>query len=137
MIYYGLKGDLKTGGSPGGAYMWPGTQAATNGTFPDPGTPAAYFRAQQPLILSGISASLATAPGAGHTVVIQVRRTPVGGSIADVTNYRLTFGAADTEQSYYNTSQTFAAGDKIHVLISYTGGNANTAHDITVQLDCF
>jgi hypothetical protein len=136
-LFYGLQGDLKTGGSPGGAYMWIGTQAATNNTFPDPSTPAAFYRAQQPFILSGITASMATAPGTGNTTTITVRRTPSGGSIADVSGYSLVFGATDTNKTFYSGSQTFGAGDLIHVLVSYTGGSANTSHDLNVQLDCF
>jgi len=139
-IYYGLKGDLEAGGSPDGAYMWPGTQLVTNNKFPDPGAPAAFYRFQQPGILSGISAFMTTGPGlsgANHTTTITVRRTPVGGSIADITGFTLIFTDTDTTKSFYNGSQTFSAGDKIHVFISYTGGGGNTSHDITVQLDCF
>ena len=139
-IYFGLKGDLKTGNSPNGAYMWPGTQAATNNTFPDPGSPAAFYRFQQPGILSGISVFMIGGPGLSgdnHTTTITVRKTPVGGSIADVTGYTLIFTDTENEKAFYNGSQTFSAGDKLHLFISYTGGNGNTSHDITVQLDCF
>jgi hypothetical protein len=137
-LFYGLKGELKSGGSPSGAYMWLGTQAATNNTFPDPSTVVpAFYRAQQPFILSGMSVSLGIAPGTGHTTTILVRRTPSGGTIASITDYTLTFSNAEKDKSYYNTSQTFGAGDKIHVFVSFTGGSANTTYDISVQLDCF
>jgi hypothetical protein len=137
IIYYGLKGELRSGGSPAGAYMWPGTQAATNNIFPDPTTPAAYFRAQQPFILSGINARMNVPPGTGNSVVINVQRTPLGGTISDVPNYSLNFGETTTDLAYYNSSQTFGAGDLLHVFVSYTGGSGNTANDITVQVDCF
>lgn len=137
-LYYGLKGDLKTGNSPSGGYMWPGTQAATNNVFPDPDlTSPAFYRAQQPFILSGMVVFLSTAPGTGNSTTVTVRRTPSGGSIADVTGYSVTLSNAQTSASFYSGSQTFGAGDRIHVLISYTGGNANASHDVTVQLDCF
>jgi hypothetical protein len=137
-IYYGMKGDLKTGGSPSGAYMWPGTQAATNNIFPDPEvTLPAFYRAQQPLILSGMAVFMAIGPGSGNTTTVKVRRTPVGGTIADVTDYSIVFSNAETTKSFYSGSQTFSAGDKVHVLVSYSGGSANTTHDITVQLDMF
>lgn len=136
-IYYGLKGNLTTGNEAAGAYMWPGTQAATNHVFPDSGTPAAFYKFQQPGILSGISISLSVGPGTGYTTTFIVRRTPVGGSIADVTGYTLVFADTDTNKTYYNSSQTFATGDKIHVFVSYTGGGSNTTHDISLQLDCF
>jgi hypothetical protein len=76
-------------------------------------------------------------PGTGNTTVVTIRRTPVVGSIADVTNYTLSFTGAEFNKSFYSGSQTFSAGDRIHVFISYTGGSGNTTHDITVQLDCF
>jgi len=136
-IYYGLKGDLKDGGSTA-AYMWPGTQAATNNIFPDPDTTnPAFYRVQQPFILSGMIAYMRTAPGVGHTTTITVRRTPFGGTIADVPLFSLVFNETDTFKSYYNSSQTFGAKDLIHVYVTYTGGNGNTTHDIIVQLDCF
>lgn len=137
-LFYGLKGDLKTGGSPSGGYMWVGTQAATNNTFPDPDTTLpAFYRAQQPFILAGMTVFMATSPGTGNTTTFVVRRTPSGGTISDVTNYSLVFSNSDTQKSFYSGSQTFSAGDKIHVFVSYTGGASNTSHDITVQLDCF
>lgn len=136
-IFFGLKGDLKTGNSPGGAYMWPGTMEATPNTFPDPGAPAAFYRFQQPAILSGICVFLTTGPGSTYTTTVTIRRTPAGGSIADITGYTLVFTGSDTAKSYYSSSQDFVNGDRIHVLVSYTGGNSNTSHDLTVMLDCF
>jgi hypothetical protein len=134
-LYYGLRGNIKDGAASG--YLWPGTQAASN-LFPDTTTPAAYYRTQQPFILSGMNAHLTTATGTGHNATVNVRRTPAGSTgIADVPNYSLAFGATGTDRSIYNVSQTFGAGDLIHVQLTYTGGNGNTAQDLTVQLDCF
>jgi hypothetical protein len=133
-IYYGLKGDIKNGSND--AYLWPGTQAISGGVFPDPGTPIAYYRVQQPSLISGIAASINTAPGTGHTVTLLVRVTPSGGSITD-TVFTVTFGATDTNMTFYNASYRVNTGDKIHVQLSYTGNNANAAHDLTVQLDMF
>ena len=133
-LYYGLRGNLNVGATSG--YLWPGTQAVSN-SFPDTTSPPAYYRAQQPFILSGMNAHLTGVAGTGHNVTVKVRRTPFGGSIADVTGYSVTFGAAENDKSVYSTSQTFGAGDLIHVQLSYTGNNDNAAHDLTVQLDCF
>jgi len=49
----------------------------------------------------------------------------------------LTFTGATINQSYYNSSQDFVAGDLLHFGVTYTGGNRNTTTDITVQLDVF
>jgi hypothetical protein len=136
-LYYGLKGNLKTGGS-NVAYMWPGTQAATNNTFPDPDlVNPAFYRVQQPFLLSGMIAFMRIGPEVGQTVTIKVRRTPYLGVIEDVTNFVLIFTGTETFKSYYNSSQRFGAKDLIHVQIIVSNYNATTAHDLTVQLDCF
>jgi hypothetical protein len=134
-LYYGLRGNIKDGAASG--YLWPGTQAASN-LFPDTTTPAAYYRTQQAFILSGMNAHLTTAASTGRDVIVNVRRTPAGSTgIADVPNYSVPFGATGTDVSIYNVSQTFGAGDLIHVQLTHTGGNGNTAQDLTVQLDLF
>jgi hypothetical protein len=133
-IYYGLKGDIKDATSA--AYLWPGTQAIANGKFPDPGTPAAYYRIQQPTLLAGLSVGLNAAPGTGHSVTILVRHTPYGGSITD-TAFTVTLTNAETFKNFYSSSHTMNVGDYVNVQLSYTGGNANTASDLTVQLDLF
>jgi hypothetical protein len=72
-VYYGLKGNISGAGS---GYLWPGTQAVSGGTFPDPGLPAAYYRVQQPSLISGISASLNIAPGGTNTLTLSVYVLP-------------------------------------------------------------
>jgi hypothetical protein len=135
-IYFGLRGDLKNGTS--GGYMWPGTMVAAAGGsgFPDTGTPPAFYRVQQPALISGLSCGLAGAPGTGNTLTVLVRYTPFGGSITS-TAFTVTFGATDLVQNYYNASVRVNTGDRIHIQVSYTGGNGNTSHDLTVQLDMF
>jgi len=135
-LYYGLKGNLAVGTADG--YLWPGTQAVGNNTFPDSSLPPAFYRFQQPGILSGINVHCTTGPTGAHATTLQVYKTIGGtGSVIGVTGYRIGFAGGTTDGSYYNTSQDFAAGDHIHVGITYTGGNANETHDITVQLDIF
>jgi hypothetical protein len=135
-VFYGLRGDLKSGTT--GGYLWPGTVIASGSVngFPDTGTPQAFYRIQQPALISGIACSLAAAPGTGNTVTVLVRYTPVGGSITS-TAFTVTFGATDLQQNYYNASLRVNTGDRIHIQISYTGDNGNTAHDLSVQLDMF
>ena len=135
-LYYGLRGDLKNGTS--GGYMWPGTMVAAAGGsgFPDTGTPEAYFRIQQPCLIAGLSAGLSGAPGTGNALTVLIWHTPFGGTITS-TPFTVTFGATDTVKNFYNASLTVGTGDRIHVQVTYTGGNGNTAHDLTVQVDTF
>jgi hypothetical protein len=138
VVYYGLKGSLKDGVN---GYLWPGTQAVENSghrTFPDPGLPAAFYRIQQPAILSGLNVTCITGPGASDTTVIQVYHTPVGGSKTSIPNFIATLtGITGSSVSYYNSSYDLAAGDRIHVGVTYSGGNGNTTHDLSIQLDMF
>jgi len=83
IIHYALKGNIT---SAGAGYLWPGTQAVSAGTFPDPGLPAAYFRIQQNCLLSGLSAGLnvpcgGTGSGSTLTVTANVTR------LANLTTY--------------------------------------------------
>jgi hypothetical protein len=285
IVYYGLRGDIKNG--PIGGYLWPGTQTAVGSTptYPDTGIPAPYFRAQQPLLISGLSASLSSEPGTGNTVTAAVYYTsiaslsnraatysgyisgttltvtsaiigtitvgqPVSGQGIDLNTYivsgsgltwtiypsqtagsvgspiaitngvpssiftgsiapggggtgtltissftppyiagsiaigqyvagstttagtyitastanplvwtlnnsqtvgstslstnrisstpfTVTFGATDTQKTFYDASVRLNTGDRIHAYVSHTGGNNNTAHDLTVQIDLF
>jgi len=142
-LFYGAVGTLNTSGNPGTgtpAHLWPGSLIVhgSGGQFiqyPDITTPPARYRIQQPLILAGISVNVNTAPGTGHTTTITVRKTPVGGSIAD-TVYSVELSNADTTVRKYDASVNFAAGDLLHVRISYdAAGNATT--DVSIQLDLF
>ena len=133
-VYYGLKGSLKDGSI---GYLWPGTQAVANNVFPDPGTPAAYYRIQQPCLLSGMYTALTTAPSGSNTVTILVRHTPIStGTITD-TVFTVTFTGTDKIKTFYNSSLTLNTGDQIHVYCTLSSGPSNVAHDLTVQLDIF
>jgi len=136
-LYYGLRGLLRTGMNQNlSGYLWPGTMAATNNVFPDRTLPAAYYRLQQPTILSGITAHFNTAPGTGGTTTISVQRTVSGGTATTISGFTLVFGATDTDKSFYNASQTFSAGDYLHVHVIYTDAGNQTS-DIAIQLDLF
>ena len=136
-VYYGLKGDVKTATS--GGYLWPGTQEVKGNVFPDTGSPPAYYRIQQPTILSGMSAGINVVAGSTNTTTVLVKYTPYGGSITN-TIFTVTFGPTDLFKNFYNGSLALNTGDQIHVELTYTSGggpNANAAHDLTVQLDMF
>jgi hypothetical protein len=134
-IYYGLKGLIKSATHAAG-YLWPGTLTINNG-FPDVTLPPAFYRIQQPVLLSGISSSLNVAPGTGYSLTITVHYTPFGGSLITTSPFTVTFSNAETSKSFYDSSLRLNTGDLIHLYISYTGGNSNTAADATVQLDMF
>ena len=138
ILYFGLKGAITSATS--GAYLWPGTQAIAIGVFPDPTIPAAYFRVQQPVILSGLSIGLNVAPGGTNTVVFLVRYTPVSTGIITDTAFTITLTGASLTGNYYNSSLSLNTGDRLHLYMTYTtgsGGNANAANDITAQIDLF
>jgi hypothetical protein len=133
-LYYGLKGEIKNGAD--GGYLWPGTQVVS-ASFPDTTSPPAYYRIQQPCLLSGLSVGLNAAAGTGHDVTILVRYTPIATGTVTSTSFTVTLGATDLVQHFYNASLRLATGDRLHVQLSYTGNNGNTANDLTVQLDMF
>jgi len=142
-LFYGAIGTLNKSSNPGTgtpAYLWPGSVTIHDGggqfiQYPDVTATPPFFRVQQPMILSGMSASLNVAPGTGHSTTVIVRKTPSGGSIAD-TVYSLTFSNAQTSLSKYDASVNFAAGDYLHLRIYYDAA-ANATQDVSVQLDCF
>ena len=134
-IFYGLKGNLTS--APSGGYLWSGTQGVSAGVFPDPGIPAAYYRIQQPTILSGLFASLNIPTGSAQSVTVLVKRTPDGGTIGD-TIFTVTLSNTEVTKTFYNGSVDLNVRDKLHVYVTYTGNSGNnTAHDLSVQLDMF
>jgi hypothetical protein len=106
----------------------------------------AYYRIQQPAILSGMAAFLAIPPNTngatGSSTTVTIYRTPVGSDyqfgLCPVANYTKTFSGTDLLETYYDSSKTFSAGDRIHAFLSYTSGaTGNSSHDFTLQLDMF
>jgi hypothetical protein len=141
VIYYGLRGSM-VGGGVGSGYLWPGTQAVS-ASFPDTGTPPAYFRIQQPCILAGMSVGLNLSCGPlplQNFLTFTVRKTPISTGILVDTSYTLTLSGGELASTYYNASVNFATGDYLSTYLSIGnagGGNANRAHDVTLQLDLF
>jgi hypothetical protein len=144
-LYYGLRGNITDGPNVGAtAWCWPGTQAfsRTGGTgiFPDTSNPPAFYRIQQPSLLSGMSASLGTLPGSTDTVTVGVYYTTAGGSYPGNYNntlFNVIFTSLTSKNiTIYNSSTRLTTGDYIHLQLTYTG-NTNTAADFNVQLDFF
>ena len=120
-----------------------------SGTMPDTTTPPAYYRIQQPSIISGMSCGLNVSPNFGLTngtnsVTITIQYTPIATGIIVTTIFTVTIpsttGGTDTNGSFYNSSLTLNSGDRLHLYVSYVsgnGGNAIKAQDLTVQVDLF
>jgi len=132
-IFYGLKGNLSSGS---GGYLWPGTQAVTQNVFPDiDGTLPAYYRCQQPTIISGFSVGLTVAPGFSPlTMSIWYSRAATPGTLV-ATPFTLIL-TSGTSGSFYNASVSLNTGDRIHVLAQFVR-NLTQGHDLTVQVDLF
>ena len=132
-IFYCARGSVtatKTG------YLWPGTQTFSNGAVPDETTPAARYRVQQPLIVSGLMASCAVGPGAGSNATVTVcKNAATGAAISGATAITVTLsGTAAETVKYYNTSVNFNTGDYISVYVNISG---NALQDLAIQVDCF
>jgi hypothetical protein len=121
-------GTTSTSGQTVAGYVWSLTSAP------------AYYRMQQPALLSGMTASVSTNVGAGKTCVLQVYRTPGGADlqrgITLVKNYTLTIDNTANSQSYYNSSRMFSASDRLSLFLTYSGLTPSV-HDMSVQLDLF
>ena len=133
-LYYGCRGVIT---NTNAGYLWVGTEAFLNSTpkYPDASTPAAAYRAQQPMIVSGLSVTCGTAPGAGHALTITVcKGATTGASLSNPTSMTVTITETNTTGSYYNSSVNFAQGDLLNV---YFTTNSPHLADVSVQVDCF
>jgi len=118
-IYYGLRGFIKDGTTPGTTgYLWPGTQAVSN-QFPDTTSPAAFYRIQQPAILSGINIHANTPTSANGGVTFSVFHSPGGTGITLLSDYTFGLTATQIDLSYYNTTHNFAAHFKFSIFIYF------------------
>jgi hypothetical protein len=105
-------------------------------------SPPAYYRIQQPFILSGLVTSLNTPANllstASTSFSLAVFRTANGADLQQgltiVPMYTQTYNDSTTvSRTYFNTTQLFGTGDRLHVYLTYVG--STTAHDLTVQID--
>jgi hypothetical protein len=124
---------LRNIGSQRTGYLWPGTVLFSS-SYPDTTTPAARYRVQQPLILSGLSASCNILTG-GDTVTITVcKNAATGTALSNATPFTVTLTSGATTASFYGASVDFAAGNFINLHIDASG---NSLHDLAIQLDLF
>jgi len=119
-----------------------GTFPVSGVVFPLTSAPA-YYRIQQPMLLSAIATSLslpANVSGTTDYCTIEVYKTPYGSNsqygITNVANYKITYQDSITyDKTFFDSTISFAIGDRLHVYLTFSSGT--TAHDLTVQLDLF
>jgi hypothetical protein len=140
-LFYGALGVIANNVQSG--WLWPGTfpfQSATP-KYPTQGTPAGFYRVQQPLIMSGMSLACNVSPGGTNSVVVTVCKNTDGTTTGTfpvtpngATTMTVTLTDGNTSVSYYDSSVNYVTGDKISV---YLQTNSTVLSDISLQLDCF
>jgi hypothetical protein len=136
IIYYGVKGNLRTSGLTTG-YLWPGTLSVDDGNGGNPVYPdsqVAYYRAQQKSVIFGMYATLASNAGVGHGAVVTLQVNDID------TAFSLTFSNATGAASnyYYDGSITLQRFDRLSVKLELdTVTSSNLAHDLSLQIDIF
>jgi hypothetical protein len=126
-LFYGALGDMKTGPSAG--YLALGSLFTQSGVYPS--NTELTYHIQQKAILIGLYAVLQAGAGGSNSVTITVYRN------GSPTAFTVTLTGTTTQATYYATSVDFARTDALSLYVTYTGANANTAHDLIVQLDMF
>lgn len=110
--------------------------------FPLTSAPA-YYRIQQPMLLSAMATSLslpANLSGTTDYCTVEVYKTPYGSNsqygITNIANYKITYQDSTTyDKTFFDSTTSFAIGDRLHVYLTFSAGT--TAHDLTVQIDLF
>jgi hypothetical protein len=118
-------------------YLCPGTVLFSNSTpkYPDSSPIPPSYRAQQPMIVSGLSVACGVAPGVGKTLTITVcKNAATGASLSNPTSITVTITGTATTGGYWNTTSNFATGDLMNV---YFTTDSTTLADVSVQVDCF
>jgi hypothetical protein len=130
-LIYGLNAGIASSAIGTVRYAWPGTLTSTGDTT------QVFYRFQQQTILQGMFINLRTAPGAGQSVVVTVLKSTTGVAGSGVpTAMVATISGTSTSATNYLTSVDFEQFD--FVAIQITGvGNANSAADLTVEVDLF
>jgi hypothetical protein len=132
-LFYAGKG---TASNNIAGYLWPGTVTFAGGgtPYPDTTTPAARYRVQQPLILTGMQATCNAITGADSVTITVCKSAAVGNALSNPTSFTVTLTNAAQSASFYNASVDFAAGDYVNLYMDVTG---NSLQDLAVQLDLF
>jgi hypothetical protein len=124
-LIYGLHGNAQNGTH----YLWPGVQGSSDNT-------EIFYRFQQKAIVQGMSINMRTAPGAGNSLVLTVRKSTTGVAGSGVaTVMTATVSDLNTTGYQYGVSVDFAQGEYLSLQI--VGGAGVAAADISVELDIF
>ena len=140
-LFYGILGTLGSGAGRTSGWLWPGTIINQSG-YPDQGSNTslypAYYRAQQPFILAGLTATC-SANGLSNITITAYKNATVTSGTYTPSNFAGSMSvtlsnAGSNTVSRYTTSLNFAAGDRLSVYVSTASSDW---HDVSVQLDCF
>ena len=95
-----------------------------------------FYRFQQKAIVQGMSVNMRTAPGAGKSLVLTVRKSTTGAAGSGVaTVMTATVSDLNTTGFQYGVSVDFAQGEYLSLQI--VGGAGVSAADTTVEVDIF
>lgn len=124
-LVYGLNGNV----SSTIRYLWQGVQTAADAT-------EVFYRLQQKTILQGMFVNVRTAPGAGNSLTVTVRRSTTGtASSGENTLMYATISGTSTSATNYAASVDFAQFEYLSVQLSSSA--TLSAADLTVELDLF
>jgi hypothetical protein len=123
-LVYSLRGSAPNGT----AYLWAGHQTSYDNT-------EVFYRFQQKSIVQGMSINMRVAPGAGHSLTVNVLKNTLGSGASSATSMSVTVSDTNKSGSNYNNSVDFAQFDYMSVQI--IGSSPNTAQDIVIEIDLF
>jgi hypothetical protein len=124
-LVYSLNGNV----AAATRYLWQGVQTNSD-------TTEVFYRFQQKSIVQGMSVTLRTAPGAGHTLTVTINKSTTGVPGSGVaTAMTASISNTNTTGTQYTASVDFAQGEYLSVQISGSAGIS--AQDVVIELDLF
>ena len=135
-LFYGLKGSISNAAGSNG-YLWVGSMPVQKGSINYPDKSRAWYRIQQNALLIGMLVDLSTAPGTNHSISgnIIYERVASPGVISNTGFSFLYENASYGQISNYAQSVVLRKGDRLGVEVGWS--SANSAHDLTIELDMF
>lgn len=123
-LVYGLRGSAPNGT----AYLWQGVQTNYDNT-------EIFYRFQQKSIVQGMNVNMRVAPGAGHSLTVNVLKNTTGSGASSSTAMTATISGTNKTGSCYTASVDFNQYEYLSLQI--VGSSPNSAADIVIELDLF